>query len=350
MNLAINGRFLSQNLTGVQRVALQYTQEIKALFPNTPVYCPPSPVQKIEAENLNAYSLSAPKPYNIFWEQWALPRAARGSFLLNFGNTAPLWFKNQGLMVHDTAFMAHPRWFSRSFAAYYRFVVPRAARVSRLVMTVSAFSQNEIASYFDISKDKILVLPSWVSPVFQNLRSQGVQEKENYILAVASVEPRKNYPALLRAFSRLEGLNLKAAGGSSDIFASTPELDALMRQPRVEILGRCDDQKLAALYTKALFFCSLSFYEGFGLPPLEAMNAGCPVLVSDIPPHREVCGDAALYADPNDGDDIHRKMKLLAQSPSLRQELSLAGKQRAAIFNKSNSVTLLVEKLKEIAQ
>lgn len=352
MKLAINGRFLGQHLTGVQRVALQWTEEIaqgsRERSWDTVVYTVPDPLQKQKASSLNAVELKSWKPYQVFWEQTALPKASEGRFLLNFGNTAPINIKEQAVMLHDTAFMAQPEWFAPAFRLYYKTIVPQILKNSRFVMTVSEFSKKEIIKYFDIAQDKIVVLPSWVAPIFEHMRAEPPKAKLNYILAVASLEPRKNYSALLKAYSRLEhvkinddtamGVNLKVAGGFSDIFAADPAFNDFFSDPRIDMLGRCDDNMLTDFYGEALFFCSFSFYEGFGLPPLEAMNAGCPLLLSDIPAHREVCGDAALYVNPYDDEDIAEKMKLMTENSSLRHELALAGKERAALFAKEKTV------------
>ncbi|MGL5722562.1 MAG: glycosyltransferase family 4 protein [Brevinema sp.] len=341
MTPMINGRFLSQNFTGVQRVAFQYSTEIVAKYPNTTVWTPPNPLQQDKATLLNAKELPSLKPYNIFWEQMALPKMAKEGFLLNFGNTAPVLLKNQATMLHDTAFLAHPEWFSRSFSLYYRTMMPQMLKKSRFVMTVSEFSRREILEHFGLAPNKVHVLPSWVDGRFEDLRDQKNHDKEDCVLAVASIEPRKNYPALVRAFSRLNTkskLRLKAAGGDNSLFANDPQWQGLSQTVGLEMLGRCNDDQLSVLYQKALFFCSMSFYEGFGLPALEAMNAGCPVLVSDIPSHREVCGEAALYANPYDDDDIFAKMKHLYESPSLRDELMLAGKERAKMFSKTTAM------------
>ncbi|MGL5254928.1 MAG: glycosyltransferase family 4 protein [Brevinema sp.] len=353
MTPMINGRFLSQNLTGVQRIAYQYATEIKAAYPNTKIWTPPKPIHQDKAMQLDAKEVFSIKPYNIFWEQMVLPMLAKDGFLLNFGNTAPVFLKNQAIMIHDTAFLAHPEWFSPSFRLYYRTMIPKMIKNSRFVMTVSQFSRYEILKNFEISPDKVHVLSSWVGNRFENLRHQPKLDKENFILAVASIEPRKNYPALVRAFTQFDSsqnLHLKVAGGASSLFASDPQWQPLSQTPNLQLLGRCSDDELANLYQKALFFCSVSFYEGFGLPALEAMNAGCPVLVSDIPAHREICQKAALYADPHDDDDIFKKMRLLYETPSLREELILAGRERAAMFSKKNTMDQFFQLLEEYSR
>lgn len=346
MHLVVNGRFLTQNVTGVQRVAMNFTRELADRITDLRVFTPP--LCSLQDVQLPLRVLPALKPYSLFWEQIKLPLALKKSdFLLNFGNTAPVFVKNQAVMIHDMAFIRQPKWFSRLFSFYYRAVIPKIVRNACFLMTVSQFSKNEIIDCFNASPERIVVLPLWLDNVFSDEIQKPIAEKRNYILSVASVEPRKNYFGLLKAFSQQKtNAILKLAGGVSHHFAS---VDNKNMDPRIQFLGRRNDRQLVSLYREALFFCSLSFYEGFGLPPLEAMALGCPVLVSDIPAHREVCGDAVLYADPCDVDDIARKMRLMLENSGLRQELAEKGKMRAKIFNKQISFDCLMHELEKFS-
>ena len=346
MHLVVNGRFLTQNITGVQRVAMNFTKELADRVVDLQVFTPP--FSGSQDSRLPLRVLPALKPYSLFWEQIKLPMALKKyDFLLNFGNTAPIFVKNQAVMIHDAAFMRQPEWFSRSFAFYYRVLIPQIVKKARFLMTVSQFSKDEIINCFGVDSERILVLPLWLDGIFSNEIQKPIAEKKNYILSVASIEPRKNYSSLLKAFSQQKtNVTLKLAGGATHHFAS---VDNKYIDSRIQFLGRMNDQQLVSLYRNALFFCSLSFYEGFGLPALEAMALGCPVLVSDIPAHREVCGDAVLYADPYDIDDIAQKMRLMLENSGLRQELAEKGKIRAKIFNKEISLDLLMHELEKFS-
>ncbi|MGL4366796.1 MAG: glycosyltransferase family 4 protein [Brevinemataceae bacterium] len=355
LSLAINSRFLTQHLTGVQRVALNFTKELKKYCIQNSISCSiysSEPIlQKESAQELNPIILPSCGS-NIFWEQLSLPWAVKKhkQFLLNFANTAPLLTgKNQALMIHDTAFFVHPEWFSKLFAAYYRFLIPKLAKKSAFVMTVSQFSKSEIIKYMGISPDNILVLPLWLDDLFgKEIPNLIDRSKESYILSVASIEPRKNYTGLIKAFEQVdnETLRLCFAGGRANIFAQHSSEDVL--DSRISFLGRMNDVELVHLYSKALFFSSMSFYEGFGLPTLEAMACGCPLLLSDIPAHREVCGEAALYADPYNINDIKDKIQTLTCDASLRNRLADLGKERVKLFNKQESLHWLLNKLNSL--
>lgn len=352
-NLAINGRFLSQYMTGVQRVAYNFSEELLKIhnFADIKIYSPNEIIQKEYAKTLNPIIISASKPYNIFWEQMALPKNIDVQFLLNFGNTAPLFgVKNQALMIHDMAFIKHPEWFSKKFVLYYKLLIPRLIKKMKFIMTVSEFSKSEIIRYFKIDPNEIIVLPLWLNEMFvEQINSPMITEKDPYILSVSSIEPRKNYLTLLKIFLGMKNpdISLFVAGGFAKVFAKDLELQSYQQYSHIKFLGRCTDWELIKLYQRALFFCSMSFYEGFGLPALEAMACGCPLLLSDIPAHREVCGDAAIYADPNDYDDLLQKMKLLTHDKDLRLKLIQKGKNRVLLFNKEQTIQKLLHKIEE---
>ncbi len=350
MKIAINGRFLTQEMTGVQRVAFNFSREL--IKQNITVYSPEGIIQEDMSNELNPTIIKSRKPYSVFWEQIALPKIAfkKNDLLLNFGNIAPLYMLHkQGVMIHDLAFLRHPEWFSKGFSTYYKTMIPIIAKKSKFLMTVSESSKKEIVELLRVPEKKVLVLPLWLDENFQKEISIQNTNRESYILSVASLDPRKNYSALLRGFVGLQKkeISLYAAGGGSKVFAQNPELEEFSQKDNVSFLGRCNDDELISLYKKAMFYCSVSFYEGFGLPLLEAMACGCPLLLSDIPAYRETAGDAALYADPNNIQDIQDKMQKMIENPDLRQELSQIGLERVKYFNKEVTVEKLINKLQQ---
>ncbi|MGL4677431.1 MAG: glycosyltransferase family 4 protein [Brevinema sp.] len=346
MKIAINGRFLSQDITGVQRVAFNFAKELKA---SSELYAPIDILNQDMAQELTPITSYAPKPYALFWEQWVLPKKTFKDhhLLLNFGNTAPLTkLSKQGVMIHDLAFLRNPLWFSKKFVLYYRTIIPIIAKKSAFLMTVSEFSKQEIVELLKVPATKVLVLPLWLNERFtQEVLKPVESQKDSYIFTVASLDPRKNYSALLHAFSgiKIEGLSLYAAGGGAKVFAQDPELNVFRKQDNISFLGRCDDEELISLYRRALFYCSMSHYEGFGLPLLEAMACGCPLLLSDIPAYRETAGDAALYADPTDPYDIQEKIKEMIKNEELRLDLIKKGRERLKNFNKDYTMQRLLQ-------
>jgi glycosyltransferase involved in cell wall biosynthesis len=153
-----------------------------------------------------------------------------------------------------------------------------------------------------------------------------------YILFVGSLEPRKNLKMLLKTWQKggFDGATLAVAGATGPLFQKY-DLDSIPKG--VRLLGRVKDDLLPALYSGATGFVYGSIYEGFGLPPLEALACGCPIAVSDIPPHREVCGETAIYFDPFSPEDLSSRLEnLLRLDRSERASLAEQGIRRAALY------------------
>jgi glycosyltransferase involved in cell wall biosynthesis len=297
----INGRFLSQQITGVQQFAFElcrYLQHSGIAF----TVLVPKNVQ-LPAALSHLECIPVGKGNGYLWEQVELPAFLRkqGSpLLLNFCNTAPLVYQNQWVTIHDLAFMHHPEWFSRSFATVYRFLIPRIARRSRKVLTVSRTISRQIQSVLDIPQQKISIIYNGIS---HDLLSTPQQQKDTarkkMILTVSSINPRKNLETLVTAFSEssLTDYELVIVGARNTVFAgSIPEA----HQKNVRFAGYVGNAELIRLYREASLFVSLSYDEGFGIPVLESLYSGCPVLLSDIEVYRECFGDVALFTDPYD--------------------------------------------------
>jgi glycosyltransferase involved in cell wall biosynthesis len=250
----------------------------------------------------------------------------------------------QVLTVHDAATLDHPEWFERKFALWYAALLPRLIRKVRAVITVSHFSKGRIVQLTAVDPERVHVIPNGVEPRFRPIDSDIVQQVRTrfelgnpYILFVGSLEPRKNLRILLEAWSlgTFEGAILAVVGASGHLF---PKLQFESLPNGVRLLGNVDDEVLPALYSGAAGFVYPSIYEGFGLPPLEAMACGCPVAVSDIPAHREVCGRPAAYFDPFTPEDLSSKLEwLLRLDGAPRETLVEEGLHRAALHSWQNA-------------
>jgi glycosyltransferase involved in cell wall biosynthesis len=227
-----------------------------------------------------------------------LPRLCDRRLLWSPGNTGPLVCANQVLTIHDASTLDHPEWFERKFAALYGWLLPRLARRVRAIITVSAFSKERLISHLRVAESKIHVVPNGLSEEFrpkQASEHEGALDlKDPFFLYVGSLEPRKNLGCLLKAWDEaaFKDWKLVIVGDRNQIFES---VSLKMDSPRVLFMGRLGNWDLLSLYRTAHAFVSPSVYEGFGLPPVEAMACGCPCVVSDIPPHREVCDSAPMY-------------------------------------------------------
>ena len=337
MKIVINSRFLTQQLTGVQRFALEISRQLKKSGRDMKFIAPPKIFHKSGAEELDAVSYG--KFTGHFWEQLDLPRylrKARHPLLVNLANTAPLFYKNQIITIHDLAFLRNPSWFSKTFYCFYRFLLPAIAENSLKIITVSEFSKKEIMRLLNIPGEKIKVVRNAVSESFPDSAEHASRYcDEEYLLAVSSMDPRKNIKNLLASFNRLnlKDMKLIVAGPENKIFASGKSGKPTTAEHNVAFTGYTSDKELAVLYRNAKMFVYPSLYEGFGLPPLEAMACGCPVVVSNVASLPEVCGDAAYYVDPYDVESIADGMYRVLTDDDLRQNLIKKGFERVKLFS-----------------
>lgn len=324
----INGKFLAQRLTGVQRFAYEVSLRLLKSNPELKVISP--------SKTLDSYSFSPERIIKlkgfgngVFWEQINLPRFLRAftkPLLLNLGNSAPLFYERNIVVIHDLAWMRYPDAFSRKFNMWYSFLIPNIAKKALLVFTVSEFSQKEIAERLKINPEKIQVVYCGVSEKFRPL---GLK-REKFILWVGSLQPYKNLENLLKAFQILRrdfpDYKLYLAGRfDSKVFRGIeiPSLEG------VEFLGEKGEEDLIHLYNRASLLVFPSLYEGFGLPPLEAMACGCPVVASHIPCLEEIYKDSVYYVNPYDPEDIARGIRRVLTDETLREELSSKGLSKA---------------------
>ena len=309
----------------------------------------------------NNITLLKPKSKNKIlqhlWEHIFLPwKARRYDLLFSPANIAPIWKpKNTKLVMtlHDTAFLTHQDSISKLFYLYYKYAIPQALKISDRVITISEFSKREIIKNYPFVKDKIDVIYNGIDA--KEFSPINHDDKERYILFVGSLNPRKNFIRLIKAFQIMSfehDIELKIVGNFSDIFMLSDDEKALIceakKSSKITFLEDIDNKKLVKLYQKAIIFVFPSIYEGFGLPPLEAMSCGTPVIVSNIASLPEACGDAALYVDPYNIDDISDKMKLLLEDEKLQTNLISKGLEQVGKFTCEMSAAKHIDVFKEV--
>jgi glycosyltransferase involved in cell wall biosynthesis len=267
------------------------------------------------------------------WEQAALPALARDAALIySPANLAPLASRRNVVVIHDAAALRHPDWYSRVYASYQRRVLPLLARRARLVITVSEFSRSELVDALGVPADRIAVVPNGVderfSPDADAAAARGALGLERpYALTVGTRIARKNLATLEAAAERLaaDGIDLVAAGSARAYMRGEGG-----RGPRG--LGYVPDHLLPGLYAGASALAMPSLYEGFGLPCLEAMACGTPVVAADRGALPETCGGAALHADPEEPVAFAVALLRAATDEAERARLSAAGRERAHEF------------------
>lgn len=340
----INGRFLCQRQTGVNRFAYEMTKALVLLGINVTVITPKEEIRDeydVTMFDIVRFGFGT----SHFWEQLVLPFYClfRNALLVNFTGLGPIAVKNKIITIHDLAFYENPRWYSKAYSFFYKLMTPICASTSRFILTVSEFSKQEIHRLLKIPYDKIEVLYNAVSDKFlSGGNTETDKTGELYVLAVSTIDPRKNFVRLIHAFDKWEqkgNIKLYVVGGESSVFSSS------IREiiENVKWLGRVSDDELLAYYNKARCFVYPSLYEGFGIPPLEAMACGTPVVVSDIPPLREVCGNAAVYVDPYNETDIISGINRVCFNNELRLRMIENGFKRTKSFAWQKSAEKLIK-------
>ncbi len=319
--IVLNARAASRpELGGVERWAREMVTRLPPLHPAYVVARPPSRLVHRAGHA---------------WEQLVLPaRAAalRAGLLFSPANLAPLAWPRNVVVIHDAAALREERWYSRSYVAAQRALLPRIARRALHVVTVSEFSRAEIVALLGVAEDRVSVVPGGVDGRFSPDADAGAARAalalaRPYVLTVASATARKNLGALEPAARRLarEGIELVAAGGDRPQFAGAAGPLGTVRR-----LGPVDDVLLPGLYAGALAFVLPSLYEGFGLTCLEAMAAGVPVVAADRGALPQTCAGAAALVDPTDDAAIEAALWRAVGDGDWRAAARRAGLARAA--------------------
>lgn len=321
---AVNGRFIAHRPTGMQR----YAGHLVDRFSSAPTVIRPStPLKGIQGH---------------LWEQSVLPIKTPGGLLWSPCGTGPLAVADQVVTVHDIIPIDCPEWFSRRFAALHSWLVPRLVQRVRHVVTVSEYTRQRLIERFGMRADRVTAIPNGVGEEYYRRSSADVARMRrelsipdgDYVLSVCSLEPRKNLARLLSAWEKIEGqhsatLVIAGAKGASSVFSNA----GLDRIPsRVHFTGYVAEEMLPALYSGASCFAYPSLYEGFGLPVIEALACGVPVVTSNTTSLPEVAGSSALLVDPQNIDQIGDAILELLEHPAKARELSESGIQRASQF------------------
>jgi glycosyltransferase involved in cell wall biosynthesis len=280
-------------------------------------------------------------PFPRLWAQARLPAelASRPPDLfLDLAHVVPALCPAPALKVfHDLAFERFPNAYRPSELAYLRWTARRAARVCRTMVAVSEATRQDLVSLYGVDPDRVTVVHEGggedASPArdgaADTARLHGFGIDAPYVLNVGRIEPRKNQLAALEAVERLPGLLVVCVGAVHDE-AMAARLDA---SPRCRLLGRVSDPELALLYANAAALLFPSLYEGFGLPVLEAMGHGLPVVATRTSSLPEVGGEAVIYVlDPRDSEAMASAIQRIRDEPALRRRLVAAGRKQAARF------------------
>jgi glycosyltransferase involved in cell wall biosynthesis len=280
------------------------------------------------------------------WEQTLLPAHVRGG-LLSLCNLGPLAIAKQIVCIHDLNTREWPESYAPQFRALYRVLLPALGRRARAIATVSNYTASQLDAYGVVARSKLCIIPNGHEHALQwqtnDAPSTSAPLDHDTIVLLGGTAPHKNAKLILGLAPDLAKLGLKiAVVGASDasVFSNS---GPVLQAPNIRWLGRVSDDALAILLKEALCLAFPSYVEGFGLPPLEAMALGCPVVVSDRASLPEVCEGAALYASPTDRQMWLEAFWRLHTEANLRAKLIAAGRLRARRFSWRRSAELYLE-------
>lgn len=343
VDIAINGRFLKQPTTGVQRVARELTREIDRIAARgerpirTRLLCQPG----ADAGDLELQAtdvVEVPGPSGHLWEQTALSGAVGESRLLCLGNTAPLRLLLQerpvALMIHDLSYRVFPQAYRRRYRLSHAALMPSLLRRADPIITVSETEKAMLSTLVPSSRERIVVAQNggWRDQgKAWPRRAEGVGPRP-YALYVGSLSQRKNFGGALEVAIRLareEGLGFVFVGSTGPILSPTRIDVPADVAGTISFAGQVEDLgTLADLYRNACCLVFPSFYEASPLPPMEAMHFGCPVVASAIPSMQERCGDAAEYCDPASVASIVAAVRRVIHMPGRAETLIERGYAR----------------------
>ena len=352
----LNGRFLTRPLTGVDRVATELAMALVARLgrDNIQVARPAHFIVDKDARPKDLLALDTISTFKLkgyIWEQFSLPSVASKSWLLNLCNLGPVLRSRQVVMIHDAQVFSQPETYSRIFKLVYHLLLPLVARRAQVVLTVSNYSRLELEKYGVVPRGKAIVVHNGVDHMGRiscdsdTLSRFGLEQGE-YFLAIGSLAAHKNLPMLIEAAKSRQDTSCPlviAGGGNSKVFKDA----GMFEGDGVKFLGRVSDEDLKALYCGAKCLVFPSKTEGFGLPPLEAMYCGCPVIATTGGAVPEVCGDAALFADPNIPQEWTDAMDRIKADRALREELIQRGQQQVAEFTWTNAAEKLLSAVQD---
>lgn len=369
MNIAVNTRFLLSNT--LEGYGYYLKEMLGRLVANHPehqfifIFDRPYSNEFVQAPNITPVVAGPPARHPLLWKWWydiripaVLKKYKADVFLSCDGFCSLTTSVPQCLVIHDLAFLHHPSFIYRSHLLYYKRYTPKFLKKASSVVTVSQFSKDDIVSKYRTD-------PAAIDVIYNAARSSmhplSWQEKQsvnheytggkNYFIYAGSIHPRKNLVNLLKAFSifkKRQKSDWKLVIAGRAAWQSRKFMDSISSYKYREDLvmtGYTDDQKLAQLIGAAYAMVYPSLFEGFGMPVVEAMQAGVPVITSKGSAMQEIGGDAALYADPNDHKDIADKMMRVYKDEALRDRLIQAGLEKAAEYNWDRSAEMLWENI-----
>lgn len=376
MHIGLNGRYLGTNKTGVGRYLLSLLQEWRrnpqghtfTVYVSDEVLTPED--QDLFRGQSPIRLRRIPRPLHTrsyhAWYNWTLPRAMLQDHVDWFFSPdyfSPLYLPpkiRRSQVLHDVSFLAHPNWFSLPFQVYCQIWSKRPATTADLLFAVSEYSKFEIQKYISVPEKKIIVAHGAAEPKFQPASIPSKIELYGlhgpFFLYVGKILNRRHVPQLLEAFMRVAQehaevpVQLLIRGANEthpyiNIEERIRSINSTLGREAIVYPKYISDSNLIGLYQSALGFCYLSTYEGFGLPILESLSCGTPVITVNATSIPEVAGDAGLYVDPTSVDQIAEQLRLLLTNESFRHERKVMSLKQSKNFSWGNTAIKILDEL-----
>jgi glycosyltransferase involved in cell wall biosynthesis len=354
-----NGRFLDRPVTGVERFAGEIIRAVDVLSSQADTATHGMEFEIVRPRhggggerfpNIPTRAVGARRGH--LWEQLDLPHHAGDGILVNLCNTAPLFRTRNVTCVHDANVFLNPKSYAWPFRVAYQAVLPYVIQRSTRWITVSAYSAMQLARLGVSDRPPSAIVGNGTEHFgrLQPNRSRlaKIELPKPFVLAIGSRSRNKNVDLLLAISDALQaaGLSIVLVGETNPrVFSKS----AAIQQSNVLELGRVEDEDVAFLYSQALCFAFPSLYEGFGIPAIEAMACGCPVIAADSSALPEVLGDAALLCSPADPQAWQSAIVALAGDPDLRARLVQRGRERAGLYSWRAAALRLLQVVRTVA-
>ncbi len=343
--IVINGKFLSQQITGVQRYGLNISKYLPTEINQQKVTIAAPKGTSIPKELSHLAVIKFGNFKGNAWEQIDLPlflKKNNNPLLINFTGVSPLLYSNTFLYIHDLSYKHYPEWFSKPFAMYYNFALPINAKKAKKILTVSHYVKNDLVETYNLPESKVNVIYCAADEKFKNLNLP----REKFVLLVSSLDPRKNIKNAIKSFLKIKSdYTLKVVGKKHPSFADIGiNNDDLSHQ--IEFTGYVSDKELNELYNKATLFFYPSIFEGFGIPPLEAQKCHCPALVSNTTCLPEIYENSVQYCDPYNVNNMSENLNKLLHDDQQQKKLVQLGLKNEKRFSWEKSAQKLTDLIK----
>jgi len=374
LKIAVNTRLLLKNrLEGIGWFSYEILKRITRNHPEHEfifIFDRPFSSEFIFSDNVKGVVIGpqARHPFLFYaWFEYSIPKVLKKYNIdLFFSPEALLPLKNDTpsvAVIHDISFEHYPKDTPYITQKYNRWILPRLTKKAKRLITVSNFSKQDIINHYGVSEDKIDVVYNASKECFGPSSDSEIQETRNkysggkpYFLYVGALNPRKNIINLFKAYDQLceeRGIEAKLVVVGNKMYW-TKEIEQTYNRMKykkeVVFLGHLNTDELNAVYGGAIALAYISYFEGFGIPIVEAFRSHCPVITSNVTSMPEVAGDAAILINPFDVNEIATAMKQLLESDELRNDLIKKGCVQLKNFSWNHSAEKLWESLMEVSK